>query len=351
MPKISDQHIYLQRCISLSLLADTQVFPNPQVGAVIVHEGKIIGEGFHALAGGPHAEVVAIQSVKKIELLPQSTMYVSLEPCCFHGKTPPCVDAIIRNKIPKVVIGCLDPNPKVAGKGVARLRAQGVIVEIVEDSTPFTELNKAFFVNHQEERPFVTLKWAESADGFIGGLTPEGIQLPVSITSHESNAFVHRLRATHHSIMVGRQTALSDNPSLSTRKYPGKSPIRIIFDKKGSLPRNLQLFTDKSETIVLSEAVDSSAGKLCFYQPNQWTDIKALVKELYLELGICSILVEGGNQLLQQFIDQRVYDEIFRFQGDCLIKSGTTAPQLPAHFSFDKMISLGPDKLFQFRNI
>ncbi|MCL4126978.1 UNVERIFIED_CONTAM: hypothetical protein GTU68_022485 [Idotea baltica] len=330
-------------------MADTQVFPNPQVGAVIVHEGKIIGEGFHALAGGPHAEVAAIQSVKATELLPYSTMYVSLEPCCFQGKTPPCVDAIVHHKIPHVVIGCLDPNPKVAGKGIARLKAQGINVEIAADPTPFAELNKAFFVNHQEKRPFVTLKWAESVDGFIGGFTSNGAKKGVRITHHEANSFVHLLRSTHHSIMVGRMTALADNPKLSTRLYPGKSPKRIIFDRSSSLPRDLKLFTDKSETIVLSDSQHSPNGNLSFFQPNQWTGMGELAKELYLELGICSILVEGGTNLLQQFIDQEVYDEIFRFQGDNLIKSGTKAPQLPADFVFDKMTSLGSDKLFQLR--
>lgn len=345
---------FLHRCIQLAELGGTKVIPNPKVGAVIVHNGTIIGEGFHPYSGGPHAEVVAVRDVKDQTLLPDSTIYVSLEPCNHFGKTPPCVDLILEHKIPRVVVGCLDPNPKVAGKGIERLRTNGVEVELAEDVTPFTFLNRAFFVNQLYHRPYITLKWAQTADGFIAGHDEAGNGIPIKITDFPSDVLVHKLRASHQAILVGRKTALSDDPSLTTRYYPGESPLRIVFDRKGTLPRTLKLFTDGNKTMILG-AETTKTENVAYYSPTQWTNLSLLLEELYSEKGICSILVEGGREILQQFIDQGVYDEIICFEGHKKIHAGIPAPTLASSFSFDSTRFSGQDivkqKIIAYRDI
>ncbi len=317
--------LYLQRCIDLALKADSRTFPNPKVGAVIVYDDKIIGEGYHEYAGGPHAEVNAVNSVKDKELLPFSTIYVSLEPCNHFGKTPPCVNLMLEHKIPKVVVGCLDPNPQVAGKGIARLREQGVEVVLAENSSDFQAINQVFFCNQLEKRPYVVLKWAESQDGFISPSPP----LPYPISDRENSLFVHQLRAKHHAIMIGANTARIDNPQLTVRKAVGKSPIRIVWDKHLRLPQDLQLFTDGHETIVLNSLRNDEVGKLRFYVPSDeqaWENMQIMAKGLFQDLGICSILVEGGRGVLQQFIDAKCYDEVHRFVGKMRFGGGIAAP-------------------------
>ncbi|MEM7370266.1 MAG: bifunctional diaminohydroxyphosphoribosylaminopyrimidine deaminase/5-amino-6-(5-phosphoribosylamino)uracil reductase RibD [Bacteroidota bacterium] len=342
--------IYLHRCLSLAKLGSTKVFPNPQVGAVIVHQNRIIGEGFHSYAGGPHAEIAALQSVKQQDLLPHSTMYVSLEPCSHHGRTPPCASAIIQHRIPHVVIGCLDPNPQVSGNGLCRLQEAGIQVQVASDTTAFKSLNKAFFVNQRFRRPWISLKWAESADGFIAGLGANRHPIRTPISGAVSKIWVHKLRAQSQTIMIGRHTAIIDNPSLTTRHYYGEHPTRIIFDKHLQLPSHLALFTDGIPTIILNQHKQEQVQHIQYYIPQQWEQMELLMKELYGELGICNILVEGGRNLLQQFLDQDIWDELWRFQGPSDLKSGIAAPSIHGDWEWSNQ-RVGEDSLsFVSRN-
>lgn len=341
---------YLERTLQLARLGGTSVVPNPRVGAVIVHQDRIIGEGYHAFAGGPHAEVNAVKAVNDPSLLADSTIYVSLEPCNHFGKTPPCVDLIIRHKIPRVVVGCLDPNPLVAGQGIERLRNNNVDVIIAEHIEPFIEINKAFFVNQLYKRPYITLKWAESRNGVIGGLTPDHQPYPIPITGPEANTFTHNLRAEHQSIMVGANTAIADNPSLTTRNYPGDHPLRIVFDMKGRLPSSLKIFSDGFPTMIIGpERQEKAQANVSFFQPGQVRNLQELLKDLYKEKGICSILIEGGRHLLQQFIDQEMFDEIFLLRSDKMAQDGVLSPVLPQKFIFEMAKSIGRDQVYTFK--
>jgi diaminohydroxyphosphoribosylaminopyrimidine deaminase / 5-amino-6-(5-phosphoribosylamino)uracil reductase len=333
---MKNMNIYLQRALELAQKADSRVFPNPRVGAVLVHKDRIIGEGLHEYAGGPHAEVNAVNNVQNPALIAAATLYVSLEPCNHFGKTPPCTDLILAQKIKKVVVGCLDPNPKVAGMGVKKLRENGVEVTVYEHPQVFQELNKIFFVNQLEKRAYIVLKWAESKDGFISPLPAQAFP----ITGREAQYFVHRLRSEHHAIMVGTNTALIDNPALSNRYFYGQSPIRIVWDKNLRLPLFLQLFTDKNPTIILNNQKDTQEESLRFFQPKNtdaWHDMHILCQELYQELGICSILVEGGTNLLQQFIAAKCYDEVYQLVGNTYLGEGIAAPtftEIPTEQAF-----------------
>ena len=220
---------YMARCLQLAACGRAGAAPNPMVGAVIVHNGTIIGEGYHRQCGGPHAEVNAIAAVEDERLLRESTMYVSLEPCAHYGKTPPCADLIVSKGIPRVVIGCRDSYAEVDGKGIQKLRAAGIEVTIGVLEQECRELNRAFFTYHSKHRPYITLKWAQSTDGYIDALREEGeVHEPVKFSSEESALRVHRLRALSDAILVGRRTAVLDNPSLTTRLWPGKSPSRSM---------------------------------------------------------------------------------------------------------------------------
>lgn len=337
---------YLDRCLHLARLGSSLVFPNPQVGALIVHQDRIIGEGFHVFAGGPHAEVNALRSVKEKHLLPYSTMYVSLEPCSHHGKTPPCVSAIIQHQIPRVVIGCLDPNPQVSGRGVQRLRDQGITVDLAPQPEPFEAVNQAFFINQKEGRPHILLKWAESQDGFIAATDAHGQGMRTAITGKETKRWVHKLRSRSHAIMVGRKTSMIDNPSLTTRQFYGEHPIRIVFDKHLHLPTSAHLYSDGHPTIILNAIKNEQNAPIRYFRPTQWTDMRALTRELYHEFGICSILIEGGTNVLQQFIDQGSWDEIWRFRASHTLDKGLSAPSLSQDGSSILSYPVGEDELF-----
>ncbi|MEO1417031.1 MAG: bifunctional diaminohydroxyphosphoribosylaminopyrimidine deaminase/5-amino-6-(5-phosphoribosylamino)uracil reductase RibD [Bacteroidota bacterium] len=334
---------YLHRCIQLAQSATRAVYPNPYVGSVIVHQGQIIGEGFHAQAGGPHAEVHAVRSVVDQEALKEATIYVSLEPCAHYGKTPPCADMIIQHQIPRVVIGMQDPFPKVDGGGIARLRAHGVEVQLAPDPTPFEELNKVFLTHISAQRPYIVLKWAESADGFIAKKDDTEQAVQTSISDVEAKRYVHRLRAMHQGILVGKHTALIDNPRLTTRKFYGLSPIRLVLDRKLDLPAELQLFQDGLETWVLNEMKDGEKGHIRYQKCEKWNDWKSLLKELFQQTKIASILVEGGQNVLQQFLDQDIWDEIHRIQSPKLLGKGIAAPTHSAHLSPHRREYLGTD--------
>ena len=291
---------FMRRCLQLAKCGEAGAPPNPMVGAVVVCDGRIIGEGFHRRCGGPHAEVNAINSVKEKHLLSRSTIYVSLEPCSHYGKTPPCTELIIRNKIPRVVVGCSDPFAKVNGQGIKRLQEAGceVLVGVLEEAC--RELNRRFFTFHQKHRPWIILKWAQSKDGFING----------KFSNVLTQTLVHRLRARSGAILVGTRTALLDNPSLTTRLWSGPNPLRLTIDRHKRLPDTLHLKDGSTPTVIYSHE-----------------SLQEIMDDLY-NRGIQSLLVEGGAKLLQSFIDEGLWDEARIETAPFLLGDGVAAPVL-----------------------
>lgn len=251
---------YIRRCIQLARNGMCNAAPNPMVGAVIVHNDRIIGEGYHARCGEGHAEVNAIRSVKDESLLQESTIYVSLEPCSHYGKTPPCADLIIRKGIPRVVVGCVDPFSLVSGRGIQKLKDAGIDVKVGVLEAECRQLIKRFVTFNTQQRPYITLKWAESADGFIDINREEG--QPVVLSTPITLMYVHKQRAEHHAILVGRRTALLDNPSLTTRNWYGKNPVRLVIDKELTLPTSLKLFDGSAPTWILQHKTKHQPHKL-----------------------------------------------------------------------------------------
>lgn len=320
---------YMQRCIELAKKGALQVSPNPMVGCVIVYQGEIIGEGFHEKYGEAHAEVNAINSVKNPALLPKSTMYVSLEPCAHHGKTPPCSDLIVQKKIGCVVIGTVDPFAKVAGKGIEKLEKNGVEVKvgILEDEC--RELNKRFFTFHQKKRPYIILKWAETTDGFIDiDRDADDFGEPTWITGEEALKQVHRLRAEEDAILVGTHTAQKDNPSLSVRHVEGKNPLRIVLDRNLTLSSHLHLLDNSTETLIINSKTNKTAGKTEWIQVDYSQDVLPQLFEILYKKEKLSLIVEGGRQLLQSFIDAGFWDEAQVYTGKKVFHRGVKAPQM-----------------------
>lgn len=326
---------YMRRCLQLARCGEGSTSPNPMVGAVIVCDGRIIGEGYHIRAGEPHAEVNAVRSVadSDVPLLSRSTIYVSLEPCSHYGKTPPCADLIISCKIPRVVIGVTDINTQVNGGGIARLRNAGieVVVGVLGDSS--YSINKKFFTFHKCGRPFVTLKWAESADGFIDAIRESSATPPVKFSTPLSQVAVHRLRSQHDAILVGTRTALLDNPSLDVRYWAGRRPLRLVVDRNGVLPHSLRLFDGSSPTVVYTSAgAPVKSGKnieqvvLDFSQ-----DVLRQILSHLAGRKVGSLLVEGGAALLQSFIDASLWD-VARIERNSSLHlgEGVPSPSLPA---------------------
>ena len=321
---------YIHRCIELAIFGRCNAAPNPMVGAVVVYQDKIIGEGYHARCGEAHAEVNAIRSVKNQELLHDSTIYVSLEPCSHYGKTPPCADLIIEKGIPRVVVGCMDPFALVAGRGIQKLRDAGIDVTVGVLEKECMELNKRFITFHTHKRPYITLKWAESADGYIDILRSEG--QPVVLSNVMTSQLVHKKRAEYQGILVGRKTALLDNPSLTTRHWYGKNPVRMVIDRELSLPETLHLFDGQVKTLVFTQYEKKvSYPNTEIIQIDFSQDIlPQLLNEIYLR-KIQSIIVEGGCMLLQSFIDTKLWDEAFIEVSPIELGNGVKAPSLPAH--------------------
>ena len=291
----------MQVCIDLALKGFPLAFPNPMVGCVIVHNDSIIGQGYHQQFGSHHAEVNAIASVENKELLEQSTLYVSLEPCAHFGKTPPCADLIVKSKIPRVVIGSLDTFSEVNGKGIQRLKETGieVLTKVLEKEC--RAINKRFFTFHEKKRPYVILKWAQTSDGYIAPLNQKE---PLWISSPESKILVHQWRSQEQAIMVGRKTVELDNPLLTTREVKGKNPIRIVLDRKLSLNKDLLIFNDDAPTLVVNDKLSSDNHlKIDFNNL-----APSLLKELHSR-NIQSIIIEGGAQTLNTFIDAKAWDE------------------------------------------
>ncbi len=327
-----EEEKYMRRCIELAANGLCNVAPNPMVGAVIVCDGRIIGEGYHIRCGEAHAEVNAIRSVKDESLLQRSTIYVSLEPCSHYGKTPPCADLIIEKQIPRIVIGCQDPFSKVAGRGIQKLRDAGreVIVGVLEKEC--RHLIRRFITFNTLHRPFITLKWAESADHFIDIERTNG--KPMILSSPLSSMLVHKKRAEADAIMVGRRTALLDNPSLTVRNWYGHNPTRIVLDRSLSLPNDLQIFDGDIPTLIFTEKKRSEEKNITYITIDfSHNPLIQIMEELY-QRKIQSLLVEGGSQLLQSFIDNGLWDEAFIEKCPSRLYSGVKAPEISDKFSY-----------------
>ena len=317
---------YMHRALQLARLGAGHTSPNPMVGAVIVaHDGRIIGEGWHRRCGEAHAEVNAIASVIDANLLKDSTIYVTLEPCSHYGKTPPCARLLIERSIPRVVVGCLDPFVKVAGRGVAQLREAGVEVVVGVLERECRELNRRFITAHTTGRPWVQLKWAQTADGFIA-LPPDAGENPLHMSTPVTMRLMHRQRALCDAIVVGAATACIDNPSLTTREWPGPSPLRVILSRNLSIPDNLNLLTDGLPTIVYNgmknEVKDAvEYVKLDTDEPHAW------LEDLYRR-GVTSVMVEGGTRVLQGMIDAGTWDEARIETSRRTVGEGVKAPRI-----------------------
>lgn len=307
-------NLYIKRCLEIAKNGLGTTRPNPMVGSVIVYSNKIIGEGYTSEYGGNHAEVNAINSVKNKDLLKEATLYVTLEPCSHFGKTPPCSDLIIKHQIPNVVIGCVDDNEKVAGKGIAKLKAAGVNVTVGVLEDDCKNHHKRFYTFHNKKRPYIILKWAESFDGFIAPKT-KNKQEPVWITNTFSRQLVHKWRAEEQAILVGTNTVLQDNPSLTIRSWTGKNPTRLFIDKDAEISNNYAIFDDNAETIVINKALYD------FSKP-----LAKQICNILFEKNMTSIIIEGGAKTLQTFIDEQLWDEARVFIGQNVFKDGIKAP-------------------------
>lgn len=336
----------MNRCIQLAKNGLGTTYPNPMVGCVIVYKDTIIGEGWHRKSGESHAEVRAIASVKNQDLLKEATLYVSLEPCSHYGKTPPCSDLIIEKGIPEIVVGSLDPNPLVAGKGLEKLRKAGCRVTqgILEEACD--ELNKRFFTFHKLKRPYIVLKWAETQDGFMAPATQEN-QQPYWISDSYSRQLTHKYRATEQAILIGHQTVLADNPSLTTRSWHGSSPLRLVIARDG-LETNFKLFHDGNPTLVFQALYDDKRDGYQSVAIDFKSDIARQICDYLYSNGIQSLLVEGGCRTLQTFIDSGLFDDILVFVGTKRFESGLPSPTFKA--SLKERLSIGSDTLLVYKN-
>ncbi len=319
----------MRRCLQLAQNGLGLTYPNPLVGSVIVHKDTIIGEGWHQKAGTAHAEVNALASVWDESLLPGATLYVNLEPCSHFGKTPPCADLIISKRIGTVVVGCTDPNPLVAGKGIDRLREAGI--EVITDvlKSECLEINRRFITNQVHQRPFITLKWAETADGFIAPSMKDSAG-PFYISSPLSRQLVHKWRAQEDGILVGAGTVGADDPTLDVRDWTGPSPVKILLDRSGKVKPQSRLF-EKGKTIVFSSARRIGEIENVIFESTGFEGryLPGILRDLYGH-GICSIMVEGGQKILQAFIDQKLWDEVRVFRCPRTIGEGIRGPGFTA---------------------
>jgi len=319
---------YISRCLQLAELGAGYVAPNPMVGAVLVCDDKIIGEGYHRHYGEAHAEPNAINSVKNTDLLKQSTLYVNLEPCSHYGKTPPCADLIVSSGIPRVVIGTLDPNPKVAGRGVEILRKVGVEVVVGVLEAECRELNKRFFIFQKQKRPYVLLKWAQTQDGFMDRVRTTVTEPPLQISNSITRQLTHKMRSENQSILVGANTVLLDNPSLTVRNWSGKSPIRIGIDRQRRIPDDFHLLDGSIPTLIFTEKDEVDKLHVEFVKIDFGTNsVETILNEIY-KRNIHSVLVEGGPTILNSFIESGLWDEANIEIAPLRIVEGMAAPVL-----------------------
>ncbi len=344
------QQKYMQHCLDLAKKGFGNVAPNPMVGCVIVMDGTIIGEGYHEQYGKAHAEVNAINSVKDKALLKKATLYVNLEPCSHFGKTPPCADLIIEHNIPYVVIGTIDTFSEVSGRGIEKLMKAGIDVKvgILEDECK--ELNKRFFTFHEKKRPYVILKWAQTADGFIDIIRTENDQeKPLQITNTESNQLSHTWRSEEQAIMVGKRTALLDNPQLTVRNTSGKNPLRIVTDRNLSLPPHYFLLDKSTPTLIFSSGSHASDTNLEYVKIDFDTKILPQIMHVLHAKGIQSLIVEGGTQIINSFIAAGLWDEARVFIAQANIEEGVNAPLLDAKPV--ENLNVNGDHLLIYKNV
>lgn len=340
---------YIKRCIELARNGLGSTYPNPMVGSIIIHDGKIIGEGWHRKAGGAHAEVNAINSVKDRNLLKKSTIYVSLEPCSHFGKTPPCSDLIIASGIKNVVIGTIDPFAKVAGRGIKKLMDAGCKVKVGVWEEECLALNKRFFTFHKKGRPYIILKWAQTQDGFIAPLSSDE-KRPVWITNKYSAQLVHKWRSEETAILVGTKTAIKDNPMLNVRKWTGENPVRLVLDRYLKIPRTTAIFDKSQKTIIICEKKpsDSVNPEIIYEEIDFSANISQAICDVLFKHDLQSLIVEGGSNLLQQFIDNNLWDEARVFTGNNSFKKGVRAPNFNAVLKEERNIET--DNLKIYRN-
>ncbi|SCC26314.1 diaminohydroxyphosphoribosylaminopyrimidine deaminase [Chitinophaga costaii] len=334
----------MERCLQLAQLGAGHVAPNPMVGAVLVHDGRIIGEGYHRQYGQAHAEVNCLASVRPEDraLIPQSTLYVSLEPCAHHGKTPPCADLIVREQIPACVIGCVDIFAKVAGKGIARLEAAGIRVKTGMLERACQELNRRFFTFHGQTRPYVVLKWAQSANGLLGAAGGQ----PVRISHPVTDRLVHKWRSEEAAILVGTHTALTDNPRLNNRHWTGAQPLRVVIDLHDKVPATHQVYDSLIPTVFVSTRAKAGQDQILINEGAPL--LPQLLAQLHAR-SVQSVLVEGGAFTLQQFIDSGLWDEARVIVGAASIPQGVRAPVL-TQASLEQTLPLESDQLFFYRH-
>lgn len=320
----------MQRALDLAQLGKGRVAPNPRVGAVVVFQDQIIGEGYHQQYGGPHAEVNAIRAVKDLSLLAKSTLYVNLEPCSHFGKTPPCADLILEYKIPRVVICNLDPFEKVNGGGINRLQENGVEVVHGVLAEKGEKINQRFFSFHRKQRPFIILKWAQTLDGFISRETGDKNFDDNWISNPLSKQLVHQWRAEEDAILVGKNTAKLDNPALNCREVSGSDPIRMVVDAKNELNPELQIFKGEAKTFLLNRIKSEKSGNLEWVKCSLGDQLISEFNKVCFEANIQSVIVEGGANILNQFIASNMWDEARVFVGQKKFESGIPSPKISA---------------------
>jgi len=338
---------YIQRCIDLAKKGLKSVAPNPMVGCVIVNNDRVIAESYHIKYGEAHAEVNAIRQVKNVNLLQSSTLYVSLEPCAHFGKTPPCSNLIVEKKIPKVVIACVDPFAEVAGKGIEMLRKNGVEVVVGVLEKKALNLNKRFFTFHKKKRPYIVLKWAQTADGFIDTIRTDNTPKVNWITHPTTKQLTDTWRSQEMAILVGKNTVLNDNPKLTVRSILGRNPIRLIIDRNCSIPTSFSIFDGSSKTFIFNHIKQGTENNVTYIKLPFKNVLNELLDWSYSN-NIQSILVEGGKITLTSFIQQNLWDEARVYTGNTFFNQGLKAPKIVSNNI--KTTSFGMDKLSIFYN-
>lgn len=341
----SQEEMYMQECLDLALQASAFVAPNPMVGCLIVKDGDIVAKGYHRALGQAHAEVMAVEALPADIDTKDCSLYVNLEPCAHHGKTPPCVELLIAKKFKEVVIGSLDPNPLVAGKGIAKLRTAGIVVKlnVLQEKCEF--MNRKFYFYHQKKLPYITLKWAETKDGFIGRHTAD-LHASKQVSSDASKNFVHQLRADHMALMIGARTANLDNPLLTVRHVDGNDPLKIIVSRNNTVEPSLQLLK-QGQTWIFNTLMESVQDELSYIKLKRHTFLEDMLDTLYRE-GIQSVLLEGGSQLAQSMIDHGYWNECYRITSNIEWNKGVPAPRI--ELSPKEEYHLGEDRIQRYFN-
>ncbi|MEE3034837.1 MAG: bifunctional diaminohydroxyphosphoribosylaminopyrimidine deaminase/5-amino-6-(5-phosphoribosylamino)uracil reductase RibD [Bacteroidota bacterium] len=338
---VKNDAYFMSRCLELAKKGLGETYPNPLVGCVIVYKNRIISEGWHRKSGKEHAESEAIKRVEDKNILKESTLYVNLEPCGHYGKTNPCADLIVKMKIPRIVIGCIDPNKKVNGKGIYKLKQENCHVTLGVLEKKCINLNKRFFTFHKKKRPYIILKWAESEDGFIAPKPNREFWL----TNSYSKQIVHKLRSEENSILIGVQTVINDNPKLTTRLWSGNNPKRIVIDPNDRIPDHSNVKNQSAETFILKKKNKSNSFKsesIKFINP-----VKEIISFLYKK-KVQSVIVEGGAKTISSFIDEKIWDEALVFKTNVIIEKGIKAPIIKMKEKNKTVIK--EDTLFQFLN-